>query len=55
MVGFGVGEKNRLATMEWLFLIWDRKVLEVLRRQRVLVAENDCCQKVSTSGVILSP
>jgi len=28
-----------------LFLVWDRKVLEVLRRQRVLVAENDGCQK----------
>jgi hypothetical protein len=41
MVGFGVGEKDRLATMEWLLLIGDGKVLEVLGRQRILVAEND--------------
>jgi hypothetical protein len=44
MVGFGVGEKNRLAAMEGLFLVGYCKVLEVLRWQRVLVAEDDCCR-----------
>lgn len=46
MVGFGVGEKNRLAAMERLLLVGNREVLEVLDRQRILVTEDDCCQRL---------